>query len=153
MFKYTSLSEQVYTQTTVLGIYFAPLETFLSHSLEAVLIYFKQRQSSNSFQSLSSSQTVYIGSRRLRLHRIGKGLGHPIEGVQRLWKEWGPSLCSMVSQARHFPKFHSFPSEAEARPVGGRSCRLSFNFSANTGTSRSLLKEIRDTPSVELLRD
>lgn len=85
------------------------------------------------------------GKRRLRLHRIGKGLGHPIEGVQRLWKECGPSICSMVSQARHLPKFHSFPSEAEARPVGGRSCRLSFNFSANTGISRSLLKEIRDT--------
>lgn len=83
--------------------------------------------------------------RRLRLHRIGKGLGHPIERVQRLWKEWGPSLCSMVSQARHLPKLHSFLSEAEARPVGGRSCRLPFNFSANTGISRSLLKEIRDT--------
>lgn len=55
-----------------------PKKHFLSHSLEAVLIYFKQRQNSNSFLSLSSSQTVYTGYSRMQMLKA-------LERLKGLW--------------------------------------------------------------------
>lgn len=55
-----------------------PKKHFLSHSLEAVLLYFKQRQNSNSFLSLSSSQTVYTGYSRMQMLKA-------LERLKGLW--------------------------------------------------------------------
>ena len=135
MFKYTSLSEQVHTQTTVFGMLCSPRNTFVTFSRS--LIYVVQTKTKLQFLSIFFVFTDCIywvlqeadaersekakgdmgydlwtmsgpGSqtekRRLRLHRNGKGLGQPIEGVQRLiigailWKEWGPSLSSKFPQ-------------------------------------------------------
>lgn len=87
---------------------------------------------------------------RVRLQtRTEKGFSPPNRGRDRLstgavhGKEGDPPRCSRVSG--NTLKFHSLHSEASVHPMGGRICRLLANCSPDTGTSRSLLKEIRET--------